>query len=261
MSGFTRSIAYPWALTGIFGAVHLVITLIPFSLSIGGGGEISFGLVSAPIFGFLLGPFFGVIAVIIGSFIAMFINPLIAVLGPLTVLATASGAFAAGVMRTKIRISVPVVFILAMIVYLLSPVGNAVPAFIWFHIIALILSLLFIIPGISSKMLNPLNLNLDVERWKTFVSIWMFSLVAVTLDQAVGSAIGGWYLPPLWGLPSIVGYFQAFIVIYAFERIVGSIIVALVIYGLVLALSNTDYGLPLSRIGNIELLELTEEEI
>jgi len=261
MSAFSKSIAYPWALTGIFGAVHLIITLIPFNLSVGGGGEISFGLVSAPIIGFLLGPFFGVIAVVIGSLLAMFINPLIAVLGPLTALATAAGAFAAGAMRTKIRISVPVLFILAMGVYLISPVGFAVPAFIWFHIIAAILSLLFIIPGVSPKLINPLNLAVDVHRWRMFVSIWIFSLVAVTLDQAVGSAIGGWYLPPLYGLPGIVGYFEVAILLYAFERIIGSLIVAVVIYGLVEGLSRVDFGLPLSRVGNYELLELSEEEI
>ncbi|MFW9843899.1 MAG: hypothetical protein ACFFEV_04935, partial [Candidatus Thorarchaeota archaeon] len=107
MSNYTSSKAYPWALTGIFAAVHLVITLIPFSLSVGGGGEISYGLVSAPIIGFLLGPFFGVLAVVIGSLIAMSINPLIAILGPLTVLATAAGAYAAGAMRTRIRVSIP----------------------------------------------------------------------------------------------------------------------------------------------------------
>ena len=259
--GFTRSVAYPWALTGIFAAVHWVITLIPFNLSIGGGGEISFGLVSAPIIGFLLGPFFGVIAVIIGSLLAMSLNPGIAVLGPLTVLATASGAFAAGAMRTKIRIIVPLIFILAMGVYLFSPVGVAVPTFIWFHIIALVLSFLFVIPKISSRLISPMNLELHTHRGMMFVSIWMFSLVAVTLDQAVGSAIGGWYLPPLWGLPAMVGFFEFAILLYAFERIVASIIVAVVIFALVEGLSRADYGLPLSRVGNYELLELGEGEI
>ena len=261
MSEFTKSIAYPWALTGIFAAVHLVITLIPFNISLGGAGEISFGLVSAPIIGFLLGPFFGVVAVLIGSLIAMSINPLIAVLGPLTALATAAGAFAAGAMRTKIRISVPVIFILAMAIYLLSPVGTAVPVFIWFHIIAFVLSLLFIIPRISTILISPLELKVGTHKWRMFVSIWLFCLIAVTLDQIVGSAIGGWYLPPVLGLGVTVGFFEGFVLLYPVERIIGSIIVALVIYALVEGLSRADYGLPLSRIGGFELLELEEEEI
>ena len=138
MSGLKNSMAYPWALTGIFAAVHLVITLIPFTIAIGGGGSISFGMVSAPIIGFLLGPFFGVIAVVIGSILAMFINSSIAILGPFTVLATAAGAFAAGAMRTKIRITVPIIFIVAFGIYLASPVGVAVPLFIWFHLIVFV---------------------------------------------------------------------------------------------------------------------------
>lgn len=261
MSKYSRSIAYPWALTGIFAALHFVITLIPFNLSVGGGGEISFGLVSAPIIGFLLGPIFGVLAVLIGSLIAITINPLIAILGPFTVIATAAGAFAAGAMRTKIRVIVPIIFILAIGIYLNSPVGVAVPTFIWFHVIALVLSLLFMIPKISSKLISPLNLNVDTHQWIRFVSIWIFCLVAVTLDQAVGSAIGGWYLPPLYGESLIIGFFEVAILLYAFERIVASIIVSIIIYALVEGLSRVDYGLPLSRVGNFELLELGEEEI
>ncbi|NHI90457.1 MAG: hypothetical protein EAX87_13125 [Candidatus Thorarchaeota archaeon] len=261
MSGFTRSIAYPWALTGIFAAVHLVITLIPFNLSVGGGGEISFGLVSAPIIGFLLGPIFGVIAVMAGSLLAMTINPLIALLGPFTALATAAGAFAAGAMRTRIRISVPVIFVMAMIVYLASPVGIAVPVFIWFHLFAFFLSLLYFIPKLSTSLISPLNLKPGVQRTRVFASIWVFCLVAVTLDQAVGSAIGGWYLPPFFGLATIVGFFQSAVLLYAFERIVASLIIAVVISALLEVLSKADYGLPLTRIGGFELLELQDEEI
>jgi len=260
--GFTRSVAYPWALTGIFGAVHLIITLIPYNLSVGGGGEISFGLVSAPIIGFLLGPFFGVIAVLIGSFLALFINPLIAILGPFTVIATAAGAFAAGAMRTRIRISIPIVFVLAMVIFLISPVGVLVPTFIWFHFITFLVSLLFLIPNISSRLIKPLNLTIDTERWVRFVSIWLFSLVAVTLDQVVGSAIGGWYFVLLGTDATVMaGFFELVIVLYAFERLVGSILVAVIIFALVEGLSRADYGLPLSRIGQFELLELSEEEI
>jgi len=94
-----------------------------------------------------------------------------------------------------------------------------------------------------------------------FASIWLFCLVAVTLDQAVGSAIGGWYLPTFLDLGLIVGFFEAAILLYAFERIAGSFIVAIVVYALVWGLSRVDFGLPLSRIGKYELLELNEEEV
>ena len=35
----------------------------------------------------------------------------------------------------------------------------------------------------------------------------------------------------------------------------------IVVYALVEGLSRVDFGLPLSRVGNFELLELSEEEI
>ncbi|MHA1864611.1 MAG: hypothetical protein ACTSWA_12640 [Candidatus Thorarchaeota archaeon] len=262
MSGFRKSMAYPWALTGIFGAVHLIITLIPFNISVGGGGEISFGLVSAPIIGFLLGPFFGVIAVFIGSFLAIFINPLVAILGPFTIIATAAGAFAAGAMRTKIRIIIPIAFLLSMAIYLISPIGVLVPAFIWFHFIAFLISLIFIIPQTSARLVDALNLNINTDRWFMFGIIWLFCLVAVTLDQAVGSAIGGWYFVLLGADAAFMaGFFEVAIILYAFERIVGSILVAIIIFALANVLSRADYGLPLSRIGKHELLELDEHEI
>ncbi len=261
MSNFKQSSTYPWALTGIFGAIHLIITLIPYNISIG-GGEISFGLVSAPIMGFLLGPFYGVLAVILGSLIALFFNPLIAVLGPFTILATAAGAFAAGAMRTYDRKIIPILFILAMAVYLTSPIGVAFPYYIWFHLLVFVLSLLFIVPGYSKDLIKPLQLDIESERWKRFVSIWLFSLISVTLDQAVGSAIGGWYFILIgseFGL--ILGYFELVVFLYAFERVVGSILVALIIFALVEVLSKVDYGLPLREKGAHEVLELPDDEM
>ena len=259
MSKFKQSLTYPWALTGIFGGIHLVITLIPYNISIG-GGEISFGLVSAPIVGFLLGPFYGVLAIIMGSLIALFFNPLIAILGPFTILATAAGAFSAGAMRTKDRTAIPILFLIAMGVYLTSPIGLAFPFYIWFHLIAFIISLFFIMPKFSTILLNPLKLDIDSRRSRRFASIWLFSLVAVTLDQAVGSAIGGWYFILIGSqFDLILGFYELVVFLYAFERIVGSVLVALIIFALAEILSKVDYGLPLAEAGEYDLLELQEE--
>ena len=187
---------------------------------------------------------------------------MIAILGPFTVLATAAGALAAGAMRTRIRFTVPIIFIVAFGIYLTSPVGVAVPLFIWFHLIVFAISLLFLIPKISTWLIKPLNLNIDTDRWVRYVSIWLFSIVAVIIDNLVGSAIGGWYFI-LGGAPAdfIIGLYAAGLVIIPIERIIGSVLVTLIIIALIEVLSGSDYGLPLSRVGNYELLELTEEEI
>ena len=263
MSNSTRSLAYPWALTGIFAAVHLVTTLIPFSIGIGGGGEISFGLVSAPIVGFLLGPFFGVIAVIIGSVIAIFVNPAIAILGIFTVFATAAGAFAAGLMRTKWRLVLPILYISAMDLFLFSPIGAYVPQFLIFHLIVLLLSLPFFIPKISDKLIEPLKLERRFNRVSGFVAIWLLSIVAVTFDNLVGSVIGAFYFIAAFGMtPDVLaGLFALGIPVIPFERIFGSVIVTFILVGLAEVLARADFGLPLSRVGHYELLELSEEEI
>jgi hypothetical protein len=111
---FYQSKTYSWALTGIFSAIHFDITIIPFSLAIGVQGVISLGMISGPLVGFLLGPFYGTIAVLIGSILAMFANPLLAVLGPFTPIATASGALAAGLFRTGKPIGVTGIHLLSV---------------------------------------------------------------------------------------------------------------------------------------------------
>jgi hypothetical protein len=260
--GFTRSVAYPWALTGIFAAIHLVITPIPFSLAVFGAGEISLGLVSAPIIGFLLGPFFGVIAVIIGSLIALFANPAIAILGPFTAIATAAGAFGAGVMRTKVRIGIPILYLVAMGLFLISPIGLLLPHYLVFHFIVFLLSLIFFVPGISKKLIEPLKLERSFNRVSGFVAIWLLSIVAVTLDNVVGSAIGAFYFTALGTDPvALAAGFALGIPVIPIERLVGSIIVALILASLAEVLARDDFGLPLSRVGSFELLELSEEEI
>lgn len=261
--GYKLSSAYPWALTGIFAAVHLVITIIPYSIGVYGGGEISFGLVSAPIVGFLLGPFFGVIAVLIGSLIAIFIDPALAIIGPFTVIATAAGAYAAGAMRTKLRITIPLFYLIAMGGFLISPIGLIIPHYILFHLIIFLLSLIFFVPGISKKLIEPLMLEQSFNRVLGLVSFWLLSITAVTLDNAIGSMIGVYYFSIGFGVEpaALAAGFALGIPVIPIERLIGSVIVALILVALAEVLSRADFGLPLSRVGNYELLELSENEI
>jgi hypothetical protein len=251
------------ALLGIFTAIHLIITLIPYTISFGGGAAISFGLVSAPILGFLLGPFYGVIAVLIGSLIAITMNPTLAAIGPFTIFATAAGAFGAGAFRTKLRYAVPLLFATDMILYLISPIGILVPTFIWFHFIAFLLSLLFVIPGIYSKLIEYLTFTPGSNRVLQLFPIWILSIISVTLDQATGSALGAYFF--VWGLgvpaSTLAVYFDLAVFIYPIERLVGSLIVAGILLTLGEALSWSNFGLPLTNVNDTELVELKDEEI
>lgn len=261
MSGFPNSKAYPWALTGVFAALHLVITLIPFSLAVG-GGEISFGLISAPIVGFLLGPIFGTIAVIIGSIIAMFIDVQIAVIGPFTVLATAAGAFSAGMIRSRKVAIIPLLYLLAIPAFLLSPVGLLIPEFVWFHFIVLLLSFIFLIPKVSTKLLDAMELSNNANYAYGIFAIWLLSIVSVTLDQLVGSAMGGYYFVALGADAGfIAGFFSIVLFIYPIERLIGSLIVTVVLFALGKALVHSNLGLPITGLNPFKIDELSLDEL
>ena len=259
MSDFRRSGAYPWALTGIFAAVHLVITLIPFSLSVSGTGAISFGMISASIVGYLLGPFFGTISVLIGSYLGIFINTEIALLGIATPIATAAGALAAGLLRVRKPIFIPIIYVAAMILYLISPIGLLVPELLWFHVIVFILSFLFLVPKISESIFD----ELEMKKTITARALFLFALVAVTLDQIVGSAIGTYYLVFVAGFDvSLVStWYVAAVFIYPVERILGSIIIVFILKALVESLSTAYFDLPTIPFRTVGSNELSPQDV
>ncbi len=266
MASFTRSVAYPWALTGVFGAVHLVITIIPYSLSIGGGGVISFGLVSGPIIGFLLGPFFGTIAVLIGSLTGGFVNPSIALFGLLTPLAPATGAFVAGSFRVRgprIKSVAPVliVYILAFDLFILGPIGRYALGFLWLHIIACLLVLLFMVPGVGRQLSEALNIESIPEQPLSLFAIWLVSFIAVMADHLVGSTIATYVFSAGMDPEALALLFMGVAFIYPWERLLASVITAAVLYAASTSLAKTYFDLPIMPGIPSAPLELPPEEL
>ena len=248
MASFTRSVAYPWALTGVFGAIQIVVTIIPYSIAIGGGGVISFGLVSGAIIGFLLGPFFGTIAVLIGSFAGGIVNPSIALFGPLTALAPATGAFVAGSFRVReIRIKpvplVLIVYIIALCFFILGPIGRLAPGFLWLHIIAGLLVLLFLVPGVGHQLSDAV-LEPDSEKSLSFFSIWLVSFIAVMADHLVGSTIATYVFSAGMDPEPLALLFMGVAFIYPWERLLASVITAVVLFVTSISLAKTYFDLP-----------------
>jgi len=261
MSNFTRSGAYPWALVGIFAAVQLVMTYFPFTFAIGGGGILSLGLVSAPIIGYLLGPFFGTISVLIGSFLGVALNVAAHPLAMFTPIAPAASALVAGSLRVKKPIVVPIVYIAAIAIFLVSPIAGLSYTFLWFHLIALILSLLFLMPLFKNKLAGGLELNENMGYGIGVVSIWLLSLIAVLADQLVGSTIGAFYFLTLgMDVPTLAGFYTTVIFIYPIERTLASIIAAFVIVALAKFLAKTYFDLPTTPL-ETRIQELPEEDI
>lgn len=261
MPEFIRSNAYPWALTGIFAAVQLVLTVFPFSFAIGGGGFLTLGLVGAPIIGFLLGPFFGTVSVVIGSFLGVMINVAAHPLAWFTPIAPAAGALVAGSLRVRKAIVAPILFIVGIAAFLASPIALLALTFLWFHVIALVLAILFMIPPLKSKLAEGLELSPDVGPAWGVLSIWMLCLIAVLADQLIGSAIGAFYFLTVGlDVPTLAGIYTAVLLIYPIERVLASVIAAIILVAVARFLAKTYFDLP-TVPGGTRIQELTEAEI
>jgi hypothetical protein len=147
----------------------------------------------------------------------------------------------------------------AMILYLISPIGLVVPELLWFHVIVFILSFLFLVPKISERLFD----ELDMKKTITARVIFLFALVAVTLDQIVGSAIGTYYLVFIAGFDvSLVStWYIAAVFIYPIERILGAIIIVFILKALVESLSTAYFDLPTIPFRTTSTHELSPQEV
>ena len=56
------------ALAAVFAALHAVLGLLPYTITIGVSGQITLGVIGGPLIGIVLGPFLGGFAVLFGLF-------------------------------------------------------------------------------------------------------------------------------------------------------------------------------------------------
>jgi hypothetical protein len=240
-----------------------VIALIPYSIAIGVDGALSFGMVTGPLIGYLLGPFFGPVSVLIGSYLAGFINPGIMVLGPFTPIATATGALAAGLIRVGKPYFVPIIYMVAIGLFLVGPLGVLLPVFVWFHLICLALSFLFVLPKLSGILKEGIELKPGFNPVVGFIGIWLLSIVTLVADQAMGSMIGVFYLVYGLGLEAdmVAGFYVVITYVYPIERLVASIILAIVAFALGSTLAKTYFDLPTKPWEDTGIPELPEKEI
>jgi hypothetical protein len=264
MSSFTKSAAYPWALTGIFGAFHLVLTFIPFSFLGIGGGFLTWGMVSAALVGFLLGPFYGTIAVFAGSFIGTGIFNLGGILGPIVpVLAPTAGAFTAGALRTGRVREVFVISLVAIILYIIGPIGIQGFIFIWLHLVTLGIIVILLFP----KLMNRLNASVTFEKGRNLklmpFTIGLFSFIALLVDHMVGNTATVYYLFYLgiMDAPTMLAGWLAFAFVYPVERLLATIILTLITIAASEAIVQTGLELPVAPWESRESLELTPEEV
>ncbi|MFO7835414.1 MAG: hypothetical protein R6V83_02075 [Candidatus Thorarchaeota archaeon] len=238
---------YEWALTGIFAAFQLVLSMVPLYLLGMGGGFISWGLVSAPIIGFLLGPFYGLLAVMIGSILGTLFFNIGGILGPIIpIFAPMASALVAGSIRFKRYHVVTGVFILGLAIYLLGPIGLVTAPYLWLHTIAAFLSILVLTPVISHKFDRILEPTECGTKGKSSVFVWLTGFLALMADHLVGATMSQYYFIYVLEMETnpLAASYLATIFIYPIERILASIIVGFVLILLRVGISYGSIPLP-----------------
>ena len=200
------------ALIAVFAALHTVLSSLPYTIAIGvGGGTITLGVVSSPLIGILLGPISGGIAAMIGSIIAMFINPAGAIMGAASFIPATVGAISTGFVIKKRGYISAVLLAIGILAFYLQPSAGQVLEYPFMHIIALAVALIF-----STKLAtwDPELSNLT----KLSTAIPVAAFVGTLTDHITGSSIAAW----MYDLGPEV--FSPVMAIYPFERIFAVII-------------------------------------
>jgi hypothetical protein len=205
------------ALVAVFAALHTVLSSLPYTITIGVSGSITLGVVSAPLIGIILGPIAGGLAVLIGSVIAMFINPAGAIFGFLSFLPATLGAIGAGFTITKRGYVAGAIILASILLFYSHPFGRAAYFYPFLHIIAAIVAFAF-----STRLAVWSTKPADMKKLSLGVPIAAF--VGTLTDHIFGSGLAIWYFSPV--LTAEV--WNSVMFIYPIERMVAVIITSLI---------------------------------
>lgn len=224
MAHSSRGHTYEWALTGVFAALHFVVSLLPATSA--AGGTITWGMVSAPLVGFLLGPFWGIISVGIGETLAMFASPSIALISVFTPLAPMAGAFAAGTIKMGKPLWVYLLFLGAIVMFLIGPIGTLAYGYLWLDVVTLILSLAFFLPRVSTRLNSGLLFSHQTGPATTIIAVWLMGFAAVMADHLVGSTLFEYYAiyAGLFDGTALAIVYSSITFIYPIERAIASVV-------------------------------------
>ncbi|MHA1615389.1 MAG: hypothetical protein ACTSYJ_11130 [Candidatus Thorarchaeota archaeon] len=249
MTKSIQSNTFYWALTGIFGALHLVLTMVPLFVLSGGSGFISMGLVSSIVIGFVLGPFYGTIAVLMGSLLGVFIFNIGGILGPIIpVIAPVAGALIAGCLKIGQPRIVFGVYVLGLIAFLLSPIGLTATVYIWMHTIAAVSVLLLIFKKSSGWLNSRVEFKKDdVEG--SILPILLMSFIALLGDSLIGGTLAAYWFIHIIGFSvgDLSAWYIGATILYPLERIAVTVVVTFVIIALMRALRGTQLSILLEN--------------
>ncbi len=249
MTNSIQSNTFYWALTGIFGALHLVMTMVPLFVLSGGSGFISMGLVSSIVIGFILGPFYGTIAVLMGSVLGVSIFNIGGILGPIIpVVAPVAGALIAGCLKIGQPRIVFVVYVLGLIAFLMSPIGFTATVYIWMHTIATVLVLLLMFKKSSGWLNSRVEFKKD-DIEGSILPVLLISFIALLGDSLIGGALAAYWFIHIVGFSvgDLSTWYIGATILYPLERIAATVVGTAVIIALMRALRGTQLSILLEN--------------
>jgi len=198
------------ALTAVFAAFQALLSVFPFTLTVGVSGQITLGVIGGPLIGVLLGPLVGSLASLIGSVVGVFLNPGGALFGVFSVIPPFLGAFAAGCLKTRRGYVAGAVMLGSLIVFYAHPFGREAYMYPWLHIIAILVALsplaYFAASTFSSSRIV-----------KPVFGIITAVFIGILADHIAGSALAIWYFSPLLTAP----IWNSILLVYPIERLVA----------------------------------------
>ncbi len=205
------------SIVAVLAALHAIVSLLPFTLTIGVSGQITLGVITGPLIGLLAGPMLGGTAVLIGSLIGGFLNPAGAIFGLATFIPPTAGAIGAGLVRSARGYLASLIIVLSVLVFYAHPFGREVLFYPWLHLGAAALAAL----PLSKRLRDGFG---STSLKKVTPVFLMAAFVGTLTDHAVGSAMGIWYFSSFIG-PEI---WRAIAFIYPVERVVATLLCTLV---------------------------------
>ncbi len=131
------------AVIAVWAAFIAIVGLLPVIPVIGTGATFSLADAAVVLAGIMFGPVSGALAAAIGSFIGQLLAPHSAVFGIITFLAPTLAAFTAGLLMLRKWNYVIGIFLLAIVVWLLFPLGRAA----WFQTLNWIFTIIVAYPA------------------------------------------------------------------------------------------------------------------
>jgi MFS family permease len=203
-------------------------------------------MVSGALVGLILGPIYGTISVGIGSVLAMIAFPAAAIISIFTPLAPMAGALTAGAVMDHRPWVLYFIFDVAFLLFIVGPIGYTAAGFLWLHCITFAISFLFVVPRISTRLRNGLELSESTSVFMVALAYWLTGFCALMADSLVGSTLYQYYAIWIgWDATALAGIYLGTMFVYPVERGIASVVLAVIAVATSRALASAHLSLPL----------------